>query len=138
MIGPFGYLFQTIKHQSNKYILDVGRIISVDCRQRLFCIFDRNLPYQLDITYYKPSVSTSLGINPIIGGNGGIMLANETVHKQNENLNYRYKTEREVELICNEINEKKKLLEAKKISDDLETEKYSEENLVKLKLKHLK
>ena len=39
--------------------LDVDRIINMELYRRVFCIFDRDLPYKLIITYYDPELETT-------------------------------------------------------------------------------
>lgn len=40
--------------------LDVGRIVSTGVRKRVWCFFDRDLPWSLDIYYYQPEQSLTV------------------------------------------------------------------------------
>lgn len=41
-------------HKLGNHILHVESILSVTVRKRWFCIFDKELPYEISVTYDKP------------------------------------------------------------------------------------
>ena len=69
-----GTLFHTLKGSPGwgypeLITIDIAKVINVGYHRRLFRIFDRDLPYALDLIYYKPEPGKLLGmgicVNPL-------------------------------------------------------------------------
>lgn len=68
-----GIIFKTLKGRKGflSYdisTIDVGLVLDMHCERRLFCIFDRDYPYELDIKYHLPpsNINTSRFTHQII------------------------------------------------------------------------
>ena len=87
----------------NLSVIDVAKIKSIDFRKRVFCIFDKDLPYTLDIKYYEPKQHTSIA--PTFTGRGvGFTVVTET--KVYQNITKRYSTQEECMKEVHDIHEK--------------------------------
>lgn len=92
---PFGILFYTLRGSpgwSNLGLVevDVARVIKSEVRKRWCRIFDRDLPYVLDLEYYLPKIDTR--VLQVPDGRGGY---NMTYYKQTilqQTISKRYQT----------------------------------------------
>ena len=96
-----GLIFHTLKGIRGEYIykMDVYKILNVKYKKRLFCIFDRDYPYDLEIEYNEPIKCDT--IETTYTNKGFIYVPMSKVHLT-QFINNRYKTEIDVK---NEINE---------------------------------
>lgn len=81
--------------------IPVGDIVGYSKRKRLFCIFDRDLPYELNIEYNDPH--TEITYNPVFGGKTMQWSVTNTYYPT-RTLVYRmteYRCDREIESIDN-------------------------------------
>ena len=83
--------------------IDVFKIKKINYRKRLFCIFDRDYPYTLEIEYDEPNEYYTLA--PVFGGNR----SSSAIVKQvdlTQIITKRYKTEFEIKIELNELEHK--------------------------------
>jgi hypothetical protein len=104
----------TLSHTLKNYVkgwsgffvnqLDIRKIIKIDYHKRLFCVFDHEYKYTLEILYYNPRSESRL--SPVItsGGHMGISFNND--YEETSTITVRYKSENEVK---QEISEIKKM-----------------------------
>ena len=109
-----GIIFHTLKgikgwSDLSISIIDVYKIKNIYYEKRLFCIFNKNHPYNLIIEYHEPT--ESIGLVPGINFNGG--LTTSLVNKVSliANITKRYKTEIEVKNEIEEIKIKQNKIE---------------------------
>lgn len=119
-----GVFFHTLKGINglsylNISCIDISKIKSMTYRRRLFCIFEKDYPFTLEIIYKEPK--TEIRINPVLAGNNvGAGLHQYTSFTQI--ITKRYKCENDVfdeikeikrkeELMKNKINELFKIIE---------------------------
>ena len=95
-------IFHKFKDSSN---LDVALINSIVYRRRLFCFFDRDKPYQLDIDYNSPKDDVELTITT-----GGQLVCYDK-HVSSQLITLRYENILQCEDEINAVNEKKKRLD---------------------------
>lgn len=113
--GLTGVLFHTLRHDSvpgwstvQGASLDVAKIIKVDYFPRKFCLWQRQHPYTLHITYAEPQ--QRLGVAPTVGSNGGgAAFYNEI--EVNSIISRRYKSEQHCQEEIGEIFRKQGLLD---------------------------
>lgn len=111
-------LHHTLKNFVNRWNkfsnpIDVRKVIDITYRKRMFCIFDPDYLYIMNIKYEKPRYKDT--ISPIILLNGYVGLAFTTRYEPSSNIIIRYKTLLEIE---NEKLEIKRLQEIIKKYDD--------------------
>jgi hypothetical protein len=63
MSGP-PLLLRVLYHKLGNITLDVGAITNVAYRKRLFCLLDRDYPYEFQVEYFNPSQTTEFAYNP--------------------------------------------------------------------------
>ena len=69
-------------------------------RKRLFCVFDRNLPYEVVATYRKQTPSTELDVAPVFTAHGGFAVYEKPVftkiikHRVEDNVEAKIKLDR--------------------------------------------
>lgn len=68
-----GIIFRKLKGKGADVILDVGKIVHIRNRKRLFCLTDKDKPYVIEIEYHDPK--NEMTIYPVIGGTGGVSLS---------------------------------------------------------------
>lgn len=86
--------------------IDIRKIIDIQYRKRLFCILDIEYKYTLEIEYSIPT--NRLSISPVIVfGNLGIA---NNINNKTSIMTLRYKTEKEVINIIEEIKMKQNLI----------------------------
>lgn len=89
--------------------LDVSKILSISYHRRAFMIYQKNLPYSLNLTYKMKQAESYL--NPIfLGGKTGFTTSYYTSYEQS--ITKRYGSENDVK---NEIDEILKKLEELKV-----------------------
>jgi len=86
--------FITIGH----YIFNIQKINDVWYKKRLFCIFDKNLPYKLTIEYYEPHTIWEYNV---------VLKMPLPVDYSYVYHNFRIDTDEKCKKIINEINKKK-------------------------------
>ena len=59
-------------HKMGKRSYCVNDIVSIDCRKRLFCVFDRDKPWKVVVEYEDPHTSWDVGFLAL--GRYGILL----------------------------------------------------------------
>ena len=110
--GVFFYTLKGINGLSSLSIsrIDIAKVMSLAYRKRLFCIFDREYPFTLQITYNEPKTVTTA--SPVFGKhNGGVVLHRHT--EQEQLITKRYMSEKDVVAEINEITKRQQLLETK-------------------------
>ncbi len=85
----------------------VHKINDITFHKRLFCIFDIDKPFELNLMYKE--LSKSLEFAPIIGGKGGAQLQ-EKIDLETE-YKFRFETDKECIYNINEIKIKKELID---------------------------
>lgn len=108
----FHKLSHHVKSPSSKFYVnpvDVKKVISFDKRKRIFCIFNREYPYELDIEYFNPRHVRAP--NFAITTGPGIGVAFGEKYEEISTMSIRYKTEREILNDIYEIEKKQKFLE---------------------------
>ncbi len=107
-------ILNTIFHQlrgktGDKFlIIDVGKVLSVSLNERLFMIFDKDCPYELDIKYNEPK--ESIGLVPVLttyGFEWGLGSDTDLI----KYINVRYKSKLDLEYDQNQILKKQKFIE---------------------------
>ena len=93
--------------------IDINKIISINYTKRMFKIFNREHDYTLNIEYDE--INTYTTIIPVIGGNGGFTINNET--EKERTITKRYKTLKDVTREIKEIEIKQEAL--KKYSEKI-------------------
>lgn len=102
MIGTIFHTLKGIKGWSISSIskIDIYKIKEIYYKKRLFCIFNRDHPYNLIIIYNEPRTTTNFA--PGINFNGDLTTSMVDSVSLTVNITKRYKTEIEVK---NEIEE---------------------------------
>lgn len=102
--------------------IDVRKVIKIDYRKRLFCIFDTEYKYSLEMEYLNPR--SELSAAPVItsGGHCGTGFYNEYI--ETSEMTLRYKTEKEVIDEIDEIKKIQKLISQFDIEQNLKLEKF--------------
>ena len=100
--------------------IDVNKITHIYNKKRLFCIFNKDHPYNLTIKYYEPKESYSLA--PGISFYGGITASLVKEVQLIAYITKRYKTEIEVQNEIKEIKMKQQKIElfTQKIRNQIE------------------
>jgi hypothetical protein len=101
--------------------IDIRKIVKISYHKRLFCIFQREYKYTLEIEYYNPRSESDA--SPIIttGGQVGFAFTNE--YFETSQMTIRYKSENEIK---QEIDEIKKIQDIIKIFDEEQNKKLAE------------
>jgi hypothetical protein len=84
----------------------VYKIIDISYRQRLFCIFDSELPCEMQLSYKE--INTRNTLSPILGGGKIQFVFNKET--DTEKLYEFRMTEDDCKKIINEVNEKQKMI----------------------------
>lgn len=87
--------------------IDVRKVMEISTRERLFCIFEREYKYCINIKYYNPRGETTLSPT-FVGGKVGITVSD--VYKEYSWITPRYKTLEEAEKEVTEILRLKKII----------------------------
>lgn len=91
---------------SNRFF--VYKINEISCRKRLFCILNRNFPFELKLVYKEMNESSKIG--PVfLGGNIGFHLRDEI--KFEKEYFFRFETLQECNYNIDEIEKKKKIID---------------------------
>lgn len=89
--------------ECNLKTIDVAKILEMDYRQRLFCFWDRDKPYTIEVTYYQPHTKSSLAPTYYAGGFGTTSY-NETILERS--ITKRYSSEALVQQEIEDIEKK--------------------------------
>ena len=109
-----GIIFHTLKgikgwSELSISTIDIYKIKNIYYEKRLFCIFNKNHPYNLIIEYHEPT--ESIDLVPGINFNGGITISLVSQMNLITDITKRYKTEIEVKNEIEEIKIKQKKIE---------------------------
>lgn len=96
-----------VSHVICKQRFFVYKINNVNFSERLFCIFDKDKPYELSVEYKE--LSTSLEAAPIIGGKGGGFQLQQKIDTE-KYYSFRLSTKEECQKHINEIEKKRELI----------------------------
>ncbi len=94
--------YKIVNHIIRNKSFQVYKVKDVWTRQRLFCILDKNLPFEFGLVYKEPH--SEMDLSPIIGKNGGFMI-HETM-RENKTYTFRFGTQDECDFHKNIIKEK--------------------------------
>ena len=110
-----GLIFHTLKgirgwSSLNISTIDVHKVINIEHKKRLFCLFDRQYPYSLEIVYNEPTEIPAVApvFNPRSHAGVGHVVLHNTYLTQT--ITKRYATEKEVQTEIAEIEAKQEKL----------------------------
>ncbi len=99
--------YKLVSHVICKQRFFVHKIQNVSFHERLFCILDTELPFELNIGYKE--MSKSLEVAPIIGGKGGFQLQEKT--NLQTDYTFRLETAESCQKHIDDIQRKKELID---------------------------
>lgn len=99
--------YKLVSHLVGKKRFFVYKINDISFHERLFCIFDKEYPFELNISYKE--MSKKLELAPNIGGKGGFQLQEST--SLETNYRFRFETEDECQKHIDEVKKKKQLID---------------------------
>jgi hypothetical protein len=102
--------------------VDIRKVIKINYRKRLFCIFDTEYKYSMEIEYFNPRSEISSSTVITSGGHVGFGIYNQYV--ETSEMTLRYKTEKEVIDEIDEIKKIQKLISQFDIEQNLKLEKF--------------
>ena len=89
---------------------DVRKIIDITYRKRLFCIFNKEYKFSLDIKYFDPKNETTVSPAVVFAGQYGIGGVFHSTYVETSIMTLRYKTKKEVINVIDEIKMKQSLI----------------------------
>lgn len=111
--------------------IDVRKVMNIDYRKRLFCIFDKEYKYTLEIKYSNPRSELRVSSVLTTGGQIGTGIYKEYV--ESSIMTLRYKTEREVKNEIREIKMKQNLITEFDNEQNLKLQEFIEKKLLDAK-----
>ncbi len=99
--------FKLVNHIIRGQRFFVYKINEISYRERVFCIFDKELPFELSLRYKE--LSKSMEVAPIIGAKGGFQLQEKT--NLEKTYNFRFESSEECQHNIDEVNKKKELID---------------------------
>ena len=104
------FLFHNLKGiNGNSFLglsrIDVSRVTEMQCRKRVFTIFEKEYPFVLNLEYAK---DTTTKVQPFV--EEGVHLYTTNYDEETDTITKRYKTKKDVEMEISEIIEKKNQL----------------------------
>lgn len=102
--------------------IDVRKVIDINYRKRLFCIFDTEYKYTLKIKYFNPR---SILSSNIITSNGHIGIGFYNEYVETSEMTLRYKTEKEAIDEIDKIKKIQKIISQFDIEQNLKLEEFA-------------
>jgi len=107
--------------------IDPALVTTINVRERLFMLFDRDYPYTLTLKYAKPRKTSAMDVG--VTTNGNLAFTPTTRTDLNQMITKRYQTREEAQKDMDEINRYQKMLKdhSEEIRDQI-LKKYQKNN----------